>query len=103
MYFRDPKTHTYRAKTRAPSSACAASVPCAFWTDGQIEKLVPQPQEAVAFGLLTRNEAPIRSSTKSTSEPLRNGTEAGSTSTITASRLITVSSSALLRSTLNLY
>ena len=32
-------------------------------------KLVPQPQEAVAFGLLTLNEAPIRSSTKSISEP----------------------------------
>jgi hypothetical protein len=42
---------------------------------------VPQPQDAVAFGLTTRNEAPIRSSTKSTSEPARNGTEAGSTST----------------------
>jgi len=31
----------------------------------------------VAFGLTTRNDAPIRSSTKSTSEPARNGTEAG--------------------------
>jgi len=29
----------------------------------QIEKLVPQPQEAVATGLLILNEAPIRSST----------------------------------------
>jgi hypothetical protein len=37
----------------------------------QIEKLVPQPQEAVALGLFTRNEAPIRSSTKSISEPAR--------------------------------
>src|SRR2546429_3685603 len=27
----------------------------------QIEKLVPQPHDAVAFGLTTRNEAPIRS------------------------------------------
>ena len=35
------------------------------------EKLVPQPQEALACGLLTRNEAPIRSSTKSISEPAR--------------------------------
>ena len=35
----------------------------------QIVKLVPQPQEAVAFGLLMRNEAPIRSSTKSISAP----------------------------------
>jgi hypothetical protein len=32
-----------------------------------------------AFGLTTRNDAPIRSSTKSTSEPANNGTEAGST------------------------
>jgi len=44
-----------------------------------MEKLVPQPQDAVALGLTTRNEAPIRSSTKSTSEPARNGTDAGST------------------------
>ena len=36
----------------------------------------PQPQEAVALGLTSPNEAPIRSSTKSTSEPARNGTEA---------------------------
>ena len=33
------------------------------------EKLVPQPQEAVAFGFFTLNEAPIKSSTKSISEP----------------------------------
>jgi hypothetical protein len=32
-------------------------------------KLVPQPQDAVAFGLWTLNEAPIRSSTKSISAP----------------------------------
>ena len=69
----------------------------------QIEKLVPQPQEAVAFGLTTRNEAPIRSSTKSTSEPARNGTEAGSTSTTAPSRAITRSSSAWACSTSNLY
>ena len=30
---------------------------------GQMEKLVPQPHEAVATGLFTLNEAPIRSST----------------------------------------
>ncbi|CAL77806.1 hypothetical protein BRADO4054 [Bradyrhizobium sp. ORS 278] len=69
----------------------------------QTEKLVPQPQEAVALGLLIRNEAPIRSSTKSTSEPARNGTEAGSTSTTALSRAITRSSSALARSMSNLY
>ncbi|GLK80639.1 hypothetical protein GCM10008174_23800 [Methylopila turkensis] len=37
----------------------------------QIAKLVPQPQEAVAFGFRIWNEAPIRSSTKSISEPAR--------------------------------
>src|SRR3954466_9791163 len=70
---------------------------------GQIEKLVPQPQDAVAFGLTTRNEAPIRSSTKSSSEPARNGAEEGSTSTTALSRSIRMSSSALARSTSNLY
>src|SRR3954471_4796230 len=70
---------------------------------GQIEKLVPHPHHAVALGLLTRKEAPIRSSTKSTSEPARNGTEAGSTSTTAVSRSITRSSSALARSMSNLY
>src|SRR6476660_4673939 len=69
----------------------------------QIEKLVPQPHDAVAFGLTTRNEAPIRSSTKSTSEPARNGTEAGSTSTTAPSRAITRSSSACACSMSNLY
>ncbi len=37
----------------------------------QIEKLVPQPQEAVALGFRMRNDWPIRSSTKSISEPAR--------------------------------
>src|SRR5689334_5267732 len=74
-----------------------------FEIGSQIEKLVPQPQEAVAFGLTTRNEAPIRSSTKSTSDPARNGTEAESTSTTAPSREITRSSSALAWSTSNLY
>src|SRR3954470_23424914 len=69
----------------------------------QIEKLVPQPQDAVAFGLTTRNDAPIRSSTKSTSEPAKNGTEAGSTSTTAASRAITISWAARAPSTSNLY
>jgi HAE1 family hydrophobic/amphiphilic exporter-1 len=32
-------------------------------------KLVPQPQAATAFGFLILNDAPIRSSTKSSSEP----------------------------------
>src|SRR5260370_24980761 len=61
----------------------------------QIEKLVPQPQDAVALGLTTRNEAPIRSSTKSTSDPARNGTEAGATRTHALSPARTRSSSPL--------
>src|ERR1700738_769878 len=69
----------------------------------QIEKLVPQPQDAVALGLTTRNEAPIRSSTKSTSDPARNGAEAESTSTTALSRAIIRSSSAFARSISNLY
>ena len=51
---------------------------------------MPQPQDAVALGLTTRNEAPIRSSTKSTSDPAKNGTEAGSTSTTALSRAISL-------------
>jgi hypothetical protein len=35
----------------------------------QIEKLVPQPQEAVAWGFFTWKDWPMRSSTKSISEP----------------------------------
>ena len=42
---------------------------CARCADTYSAKLVPQPQEAVAFGFFTLNEAPIRSSTKSISEP----------------------------------
>ena len=34
-----------------------------------MEKLVPQPQEATAFGFLIWNDWPIRSSTKSITEP----------------------------------
>ncbi len=35
----------------------------------QSEKLVPQPQEATALGFLIWNDWPIRSSTKSITEP----------------------------------
>src|SRR6266700_8039546 len=69
----------------------------------QIEKLVPQPHDAVALGLWTRNDAPIKSSTKSTSDPARKGAEAGSTSTTADSRSITTSSSARAWSISNLY
>ena len=46
--------------------------------DHYIEKLVPQPQDEVAFGLLTLNAWPIRSSTKSISAPLRKSSDTGS-------------------------
>ena len=38
------------------------------WHD-YIEKLVPQPQDATALGFLIWNDCPIRSSTKSITEP----------------------------------
>lgn len=38
-------------------------------TMGQIEKLVPQPHEATALGFLIWKDWPIRSSTKSITEP----------------------------------
>ena len=44
-------------------------------------KLVPQPQEAVAFGFSILNAAPINSSEKSMTEPERYSTDTGSIST----------------------
>ena len=58
----------------------------------QIEKLVPQPQEAVALGLWILKDWPIRSSTKSISEPPRYSSDTGSISTRAPSRSITRSS-----------
>ncbi len=69
----------------------------------QTEKLTPQPQEAVAFGFLTRNDWPIRSSTKSSSAPFSISSETGSTMTVAPSRVATKSSSARLRSTSKAY
>ena len=45
---------------------------------------MPQPQEAVTFGLLILNWAPISSSTKSISEPRTKPSEIGSTTTLRA-------------------
>src|ERR1035437_6498081 len=73
----------------APRDGLGRDTPIKLAQSAQIEKLVPQQQDAVALGLTTRNDAPIRSSTKSTSDPARNGTEAGSTSTTALSRAIT--------------
>src|SRR5581483_2809151 len=70
---------------------------------GQIEKLVPQPQDAVAFGFLTLNEEPMRSSTKSISEPERYSSDTGSTSTRAPSRSITRSSGSEAGTRSNLY
>ena len=71
--------------------------------NNQSAKLVPQPQEAVAFGFFTLNAAPIRSSTKSISEPAMYCCDTGSISTVAPSRAITRSSSALACSMSNLY
>src|SRR6185437_15068619 len=70
---------------------------------GQSEKLVPQPQEALACGFLTLKAAPIRSSTKSISEPARYCTETGSISTTAPARSMARSSAARARSMSNLY
>src|SRR5206468_5998777 len=50
--------------------------------DLQTEKLVPQPQEAVALGLLILKAWPIRSSVKSISAPARKSSDTGSISTL---------------------
>src|SRR5262249_43312251 len=63
----EPDRSVNRAKIVRPGQASAVV--------RRREKLVPQPQDAMAFGLLMRNEALIRSSTKSISEPARYPTE----------------------------
>src|SRR5499427_4342646 len=67
------------------------------------EKLVPHPQDAVAIGLLIRNDEPIRSSTKSICAPAMYCTETGSTRTVAPSRASTRSSSALAITRSNRY
>src|SRR5262245_21631567 len=69
----------------------------------QIEKLVPQPQEAVALGLWTLKDWPIRSSTKSISEPPKYSSETGSISTRAPARSITRSSGSGWPTRSNLY
>src|SRR5277367_8720 len=66
-------------------------------------KLTPQPHEATAFGFFTLNAWPIRSSTKSSSEPTSISSETGSTMTFAPSRVTTRSSSALPFSMSNAY
>src|SRR5262249_2676219 len=67
------------------------------------EKLVPHPHDAVALGLATLNDAPIRSSTKSISAPSMYLSDIGSMRTTAPLRSMTRSSSATSRSTSNLY
>jgi hypothetical protein len=68
-----------------------------------MEKLVPQPHDAVALGLAILNEAPIRSSTKSISAPAMYLSDIGSISTTAPSRATSMSSSARACSMSNLY
>src|SRR5207302_8382863 len=69
----------------------------------QTVKLVPQPQEAVALGLLTLKAWPIRSSVKSISAPARKSSDTGSISTLAPSRSTTRSSSSWASSRAKLY
>src|SRR5262245_5765823 len=51
-----------------------------------MEKELPQPQEDLAFGFFTWNDAPTRSSTKSISAPASRSSEVSSTTTFTPPR-----------------
>src|SRR4028119_2223722 len=67
------------------------------------EKEVPQPQEAVAWGFSILNDWPMRSSTKSITEPSMYWMETSSTTTVAPSRSITRSSPCRVRSTSKAY
>src|SRR5690606_20100183 len=69
----------------------------------QIENEEPQPHEAVALGLLIRNDAPMRSSTKSISDPSRYMTEIGSIRTVAPSFSMIRSSSPAASTSSNSY
>src|SRR4029077_6515260 len=58
----------------------------------QTENEVPQPQEEVEFGLSNRKDWPMRSSTKSSRDPCRKGSDTSSMATRAPSRSITRSS-----------
>ena len=53
----------FDAQAKNEIATCAVFAKKAVLQSNYSEKLVPQPQEALAFGLLTLNDAPIRSST----------------------------------------
>ena len=59
------------------------------------EKELPQPQDEAAFGFRIWNEAPIRSSTKSTSAPFNRSSE--TSSTIDADPVVSNTKSSSLR------
>ena len=61
---RRPASHRDRARPTARPAE-----PRRWQPHAHMEKLVPQPQEATAFGFLIWNDWPIRSSTKSITEP----------------------------------
>src|SRR4051812_40187882 len=71
--------------------------------DFQTVKLVPQPQDAVALGLLTLKAWPIRSSVKSISAPARKSSDAGSIRTLAPFFSTTRSSSSWASSSAKLY
>ena len=77
----------FDAQAKNEIATCAVFAKKAVLQSNYSEKLVPQPQDALAFGLLTLNEAPIRSSTKSISEPARYCSDTGSISMVTPSRV----------------
>src|SRR2546423_1460209 len=94
----NPGGEGYSRKTRSASDITAP-----LGRADQTEKLVPQPQEDCAFGLLILNEAPMRSSTKSISAPRRKSSDIESISTTAPSRSSTRSSSAFTSSNAKLY
>src|SRR5258708_2923992 len=71
--------------------------------DQATEKELPQPQDEAAFGFLIWKAAPIMSSTKSISAPLRRSSEVSSTTTCTPSRSNTTSPSWRVSSKLKPY
>ena len=60
--------------------------------EAQIEKLVPQPQEAMAWGFLIWNDGADQIVDESISEPARYPSDTGSTRTVAPSRSSTTSS-----------
>src|SRR4029450_6995208 len=91
-------------KWRLRSAMAGASRrPGARHLSDQMEKLVPQPHEAVAFGLMTLKEEPIRSSPESISEPAMYSSDIRSMSTRPPPRSMMRSSASDAPTRSNLY